>query len=558
MPAKAAPPAPDAAELSPAELFDRFRKGDIQKSYEALAMFQALADKRRFLTPALEFLATEDVDQIRSWAATVLEGIGGRKAFAALRAVFKPDDTRESKRRYRYTRFFALAGLARMERSESEREEVARLLDELWVPRWQDTEEDYLVQAEAAVLLALRGRREPFTQVLAMLRAADNDFWITWACLRALREFPLPEVVSEVIGVMRTGRYYDHRLYAVRALARYRDDITVVHELANIVRASDDSYFRLVAVRALGELGNREAYDALVRALADPDAEIRVQATTALQSLLSKDEAIALVVQRALAEDTSPATLDYLLDALRRIDGVLSAEALNRELGSQDRRRARAAEEILVNLGGWAAVQRLSQRRSTLDSLDEILRQSEEVVRTTFADTIRQARLNFYFAMAVNVLVVSVGLALIALAVVQLAQDPGKLEQWVLPGGAGVLGIIVNLLFNNPRRNAREDLTSLMNVNVIFLGFLRQLNEIDATFKHAYIESHAFGADDMRATVSQIENAVERTLTMAARHLRVVPADDGFHLPTRARRRRVAAATTVGSDTAKDDALVPR
>jgi hypothetical protein len=44
-------------------------------------------------------------------------------------------------------------------------------------------------------------------------------------------------------------------------------------------------------------------------------------------------------------------------------------------------------------LGGWAAVHRLSQRRSTLESLDEILKQSEEVVRTTFADTIRQARL---------------------------------------------------------------------------------------------------------------------------------------------------------------------
>jgi hypothetical protein len=553
MPANTAPPVSDTAELSPAQLFDRFRKGDLQTSYEALAAFQQLADKRRFLAPALEFLATEEMDQVRGWATTVLEGTGGRKAFAALRGLFKAEDTHETKRRYRYTRFFALAGLARMERSENEREDVTRLLEELWQPRWQDTEEDYLVQAEAAVLLALRGRKEPLRQVLAMLRAADADFWITWACLRALREFPLPEVVSEVIDVMRTARYYDHRLYAVRALARYRDDVTVVHELANIVRTSDDSYFRLVAVRALGELGNREAQDALVRALADPDAEIRVQATTALKTLLSNEEAIALVVQRALAEDASPATLEYLLDALRRIDGALSAEVLNKELGGQDRRRARAAEEILVNLGGWAAVQRLGQRRSTLDSLDEILRQSEEVVRTTFSDTIRQARLNFYFAMAVNVLVVTVGLALIALAVIQLAQNPEKLAEWVLPGGAGVVGIIVNLLFNNPRRNAREDLTSLMNVNVIFLGFLRQLNEIDATFKHAYIESHAFGADDMRATVSQIENAVEQTLTMAARHLRVVPSEDGFRLPTQGRRTRVGATTTLGSESSRGD-----
>jgi hypothetical protein len=40
-------------------------------------------------------------------------------------------------------------------------------------------------------------------------------------------------------------------------------------------------------------------------------------------------------------------------------------------------------------------------------------------------------------------------------------------------------------------------------------------------------EKHTFGTDDMRATVKQIDNAVEQTLTMAARHLRNLPADDG-------------------------------
>lgn len=519
--------ADDGAGLTPAQLFARFRKGDLEVSQDALRTFRSFAGKQRFLGPALEFFQNEEVDEVRSWGAGVLEAVGGRKAFACLLAVFTGEDTPELRREYRYSRFFALAALARLARSGSEQQEVAALLDRIWVDPWQETEEDYLVQAEAAVILARRGRQSPLAQVRAMLRASSRDFWITWACLRALREFPLPEVTPEVVDVMRTAHFYDHRLYAARALACYGDDLTVVHELANLVRTSRDSYMRLVAVNALGDLRNREAQDALVRALVDSDAEVRVQATAALQALLAKEEAVSIVVQRALADDTPRETLDYLLDALRRIDGALSAEVLNRELGSQDRRRAQAAEEILVNLGGWAAVQRLSQRRSTLDSLDEILKESEDVVRTTFADTIRQARLNFYFAMAVNVLVVLVGIALIVIAIIQLAQDPGQLEEWIVPGGAGVIGILINLLFNNPRRNAREDLTSLMNVNVIFLGFLRQLNEIDATFKHAYIESHTFGTDDMRATVKQINNAVEQTLTMAARHLRNLPVDDG-------------------------------
>jgi HEAT repeat protein len=511
-------------DLTPSQLFERFRRGDREQSLEALRAFRAIDNKQRFLGPALEFFRTEEKDQVRSWGAGVLEGIGGRRAFECLLGVLTPSEPEELKHQYRYTRFFALAGVARLERTEDERAQVTSLLEQLWVDRWQETTEDYLVQAEAAVLLSLRRNQNALAQTRAMLRSSNRDFWITWACLRALREFPLPEVAPEVVEVMRTARYYDHRMYALRALACYRDNANVVNELANVVRTSPDGSMRLLAVNALGELRNREAQDVLVRALADQDAEIRVRAAAALLELLTTEEAVSTVVQRALAEDTSAETLDHLLDALRRIDSTLSAEVLNRELGSQDRRRAQAAEEILINLGGWAAVQRLGQRRSTLDSLDAILRESEEVVRTTFADTIRQARLNFYFAMAVNVVVVIVGIALIVIAIIELAKDPSQLADWIVPGTAGVIGILINLFFNNPRRNAREDLTSLMNVNVIFLGFLRQLNEIDATFKHAYLESHTFGAEHMRVTVKQIERTVEQTLTMAACHLRNLPA----------------------------------
>jgi hypothetical protein len=88
------------------------------------------------------------------------------------------------------------------------------------------------------------------------------------------------------------------------------------------------------------------------------------------------------------------------------------------------------------------------------------------------------------------------------------------------PGGAGVMGILLAQFFNNPRQNARDDLATLVNVNVLFLGFLRQLNQIDAMFKHGYIENREFGSADMQATVAGIQSAVDRTLEKAAQHLR--------------------------------------
>ena len=163
-------------------------------------------------------------------------------------------------------------------------------------------------------------------------------------------------------------------------------------------------------------------------------------------------------MQRALREEVEQSSFNHLVDALRFIDPerTLSTQVLSKELASDDQRRARLAEKILLDLGGWAAVQKISQRRNTLENLDKLLSQSEEAIKDTFRDTINQARRNFYFAMGVNIIIVIVGLFLISIAINQLIQKPEKLETWVIPGGAGLFGIMITMFFNNPRQNARQ------------------------------------------------------------------------------------------------------
>ena len=99
----------------------------------------------------------------------------------------------------------------------------------------------------------------------------------------------------------------------------------------------------------------------------------------------------------------------------------------------------------------------------------------------------------------------------IVLICMVIVQAPEKLETWIIPGTGGVIGVIVTMHFNGPRKNAREDLAILLDANVIYIGFLRKVAEIDATFKHAYIENQKFSKEDMEATVQQIDQAVEKT-----------------------------------------------
>jgi len=150
-----------------------------------------------------------------------------------------------------------------------------------------------------------------------------------------------------------------------------------------------------------------------------------VQASKALKLLLN-DEAVSIIIQRALKEGIEDSWLIHLVEALRLIDQerTLSTQVLSTELGGEDQRRSSVAEQILLDLGGWAAVQKISQRRNTLERLDKLLEQSEQAIKDTFHDTINQARRNFYFAMGVNIIIVIVGIVLVSLAIMQLIQQP--------------------------------------------------------------------------------------------------------------------------------------
>jgi hypothetical protein len=393
---------------------------------------------------------------------------------------------------------------------------------------WNSKEEDYLAQGEAAILLALNeksssAQKKDAEKMVRSMLSSDRikEYWPALRVLRGLREFAYPSVVDDIILIIKKSPYYDHKRAAIIALGIQGNDLQVVRELGLIIRNNQDSSLRLEAVESLARLSHPESQGDLIFALRDDNAEVRFRASKTLKSLL-KEEAVSTLIQFALREGIEETWLSYLIEALRLIDSdrIISTQILSKELGGEDQRRAKLAEQILLELGGWAAVQKISQRRTTLETLDKLLEESEKTIKDTFSDTITQARRNFYFAMGVNIIIVIVGLFLISLSIMQLIKMPEKIETWIIPGAGGLFGILITMFFNNPRQNAREDLTALMNVNVIFLGFLRRLNQIDATFKHAFIESLSFGTHDMDQTLKQIDAAVVQTLKMADEYLR--------------------------------------
>lgn len=76
-------------------------------------------------------------------------------------------------------------------------------------------------------------------------------------------------------------------------------------------------------------------------------------------------------------------------------------------------------------------------------------------------------------------------------------------------------GGLVTLLasfYRNPLENVRSSIAELLKVNVVFLGYVRQINQIDATFKHQFLGNSQFGVERMKATVQQIQTAMKDSL----------------------------------------------
>ena len=74
-----------------------------------------------------------------------------------------------------------------------------------------------------------------------------------------------------------------------------------------------------------------------------------------------------------------------------------------------------------------------------------------------------------------------------------------------------------------------------MDVTVNFFGFLRKLNEIDATFKYLYLEDTDFNTEGMRETLQEIQRAVSESLQLASKPSQDLEAESSV---TRSRTSR--------------------
>ena len=394
---------------------------------------------------------------------------------------------------------------------------------------------------------------------------ADNK----WAVMRALRKGnnlqPLPadveqRFINELVAptLKDDFEWQDVQIQAALVLGDVENQldeamvwlsIAFKESLVPVLRRYCIGSMRDVAERMGNGRRDASSFNAvMIAALDDENADVRSRAYSSLRRVLKPQAAIELIVDNLLEQEKPSAGL---LEALRNLEDNKgrASKALRDHLFDLDPDMVQSASTALTQLGGDQAFRTLfAQRRQAIDKYTEILDNADEKIMGQYNLLMRQARRAFWISMAMHILVFLVGVGILAITFYLASKDTTEFLT-VVRGLFGLTGglaaIILSLFYKNPINNINNSVTRLVKVDVAFLGYMRQINQIDATFKQLFLAPTGSHLKDMKETVSQIQVVVDQSLEKIQIYLATVDSPPPGGLKDGAKK---VADTTVSQE----------
>jgi hypothetical protein len=151
------------------------------------------------------------------------------------------------------------------------------------------------------------------------------------------------------------------------------------------------------------------------------------------------------------------------------------------------------------------------------------LEEAETKIRKLFEDSIVEARHGFKIAASMDIVVFAVGILLVLASAVSILRAGGTLDSWAgvgITGGTGLLGVVYGLLIANPRRQVRESVDHLMNLKVVFLGYLRQLHQTEQAYTRRLLDDRDFSTNEVSSFTDMVGLSMTKALSELSPHSR--------------------------------------
>lgn len=378
------------------------------------------------------------------------------------------------------------------------------------------SDDEPLVKSLAQAILAGEGDRDALEDILDRVSQGD------WAALRALRVVPIEEAVRPICAIVTEPKFSDATYDSIVALGVIPPDwscaeAAVTALLTCIKECRRHPWWdsmRTKALHALSRLKSPEAEPILICELSDSNPSIVYEAARALEKVVGVSRATARIVEAA-SQTGEEATYQYA-NALRWMNREEVVEELESLMLSGPSDQQNAARELLSEIGGRAAFEKLRARADTMRQHLYTLEKTEEGIRELFDSSLREARSGYRLSTLMDTLVFLLGVGLVVLSAVLVLDDKETLAGLTATGGA--LSILYNLFLANPRRRVQESVEHLMTLKVIFLGYLRQLHQADKAYVRRFLDDSPLRPDEVRLYSRIVAETMRDAVAQMHRH----------------------------------------
>ena len=274
-------------------------------------------------------------------------------------------------------------------------------------------------------------------------------------------------------------------------------------------------------------LGELIVIDNLIPELLASEPSVITNACKTLQTFYNVNQTTAIILDAVIKEitrsgkDFSNETIIALSHSLKWMcsNNNYVLESLEDKMyrGESDMIRD-TSRRLISEMGGASAIKKLEVKTLLKDGYNQQINKSQEDVERMFHITIIDAKRGFNIAMAMEIIVFFTGILLILVSgFMAILNGENSSSQWAGAGasaGAGMLTTLYSLFISKPRDKVKENVTHLMYLKIIFLGYLRELNQLDQSFNQHIMEEELITQETIHTYYDNIEKIMNHCIKL--------------------------------------------
>jgi hypothetical protein len=416
-----------------------------------------------------------------------------------------------------WVRFWALAGLAR-----SGRPNLFQTVQD-----WTKNEpESSMVKLVATAIGAREGVDAARRRLQSAAKSMDGH---CKAAMRALRVCSVDDekVVDCACDIVNKGDHPDITYDALKALSHVRHDSQWADRAAQALQGfvirwrsfqGRDS-MRAVALVGLGKLKAASAADLLVEELVDDNPLTAREAARSLEQILETPIVVRRVIEAAVRRQSGRRAYADALRQMQRQDEI--AAELERMMVSSAPVEQECCREVLIDMGGIDALQKLRARSEMMTQFKEVLKNADRSIEGLVESMKTEARKGFWWALSMDTTIFAVGTGLLVASAVLALVTNKSLTDWIALGGTGATGIggvLYGLLVGKPRQQVTQEVDHLVAIQVVIHGYLRQLYETDQAFIRLILDDAPVTDIQLGQFAARIQAALDAAVNAVGRY----------------------------------------